>query len=140
MWEQVVAALVAAGLLAAIPLIIAFRDTNPIDGVTCNAPKTIKRGQQLELTYIITAIKPTKIAVGTGLYNGDGADESDGDGRIDSRPLKEGENTIKIKLVVSAELQKGRYELVAEVWRENKAGVEGEDTLGEATCDAYQVE
>jgi hypothetical protein len=91
------------------------------------------------MTYDFSSNEKVEVGLGAGLYDGQGADYSDGTGDIDSYLLAAGKSATTRQVDIPGNLQPGTYELDAEIWPPNKVGADGANTLAEGTCALFTV-
>lgn len=128
-----------AGVLVTMLANLHHETPRPSVAVTCTAPTNLRPGRTVTLVYNISATKPVKVGLGAGLYDPDGSDYSDGSGDVDEYALGAGRVTASRPFTVPTGLDRGRYELVAEIWPANNIGAEGVDTLADQPCGYIDI-
>lgn len=100
-------------------------------------PARPRPGQVAILTYAIEAVRDGTVALGAGVYDEAGEDQSEGTGDQDRYVARHGRHLVSRPMVVPAGLRAGRFEIVAELWPPDDIG-QG-DSIAEANCAVITV-
>jgi hypothetical protein len=107
--------------------------------VGCRLDGTVRAGARLQLTYLLESSQAQRVGLGAGIYDDAATDHATGAGARDNVEIAEGESRVERSLTIPPDLERGRYELVAEVWPPRRLGAGGADVLAEAACTSFEV-